>query len=248
MKNPHRSLPGARGLRNRSSVAFTLIEIIVVLAILVILMALIMAMINKSKLQAFTAETVSNLRVLQAANLSFLAENGYYVPPKGDEGWNTMWFNRPDFTKFLSQPNANWDENFPEVATSGFRNVKHPTDENKDFGQMTIGINTCGRQHWPSDGELPNMAVLPAQVIDPSRTMAFADATDFWVQMGAADKWQNDKEWQAMAIAYRNGGERAAVAFFDGHVGFVTREEAVGNRPLWLPEAGDEDADLPPEP
>lgn len=229
--------------------AFTLPEILVVLAITAILIALMIPSIHVVRNRMNTQTTISNLRTLQQANLMFANDHGgQTVPPQVNGDYSAgMWFQNEAFLSYLGlvPTDRMWDEDWPEVAKSGHPSASPNQPPGKMDRQGSIGINLGLKQHWPnSNGTFNDLSVNVNHVKNPSRAMAFADAKDTWIRMDRADSWQNDDPpWYTMAIAYRNGakadgtGGKAAVVFFDGHVELLTREQVIGNWELWIADA-----------
>lgn len=72
--NPH-----AQSLRHPGR-AFTLIEMLIVVVIIIALAAIVFPMARNIRQAAGTAKTVSNLRQIQAANMSFASDNnGFFL-------------------------------------------------------------------------------------------------------------------------------------------------------------------------
>lgn len=214
--------------------AFTLIELLVVIAIIAVLAALAFPVIGRVKDNGYTSETISNLRNLQLANISYASDhNGRYVSPQETTNGNSVWFVNKKFLGYLGVTDANWDEKYPEVAKCGFPSAS-PPDPKKNDRQQSIGINLGGNLWYPDkNGNQPDSTIGMLEV-DPSKMFAFCDATAHFVRMSAAGDWTTDEKWNGMKMAYRNRG-RAAVVYFDGHTGLVSKEESVGNDVLWLP-------------
>lgn len=236
----NRSNPGFRPLRR----AFSLIELLVVVAILGVLAALLFPALGAMRTRAATGVTISNLRQLQKANLLYAAEHeGRFVAPQVNGDWaNGMWFQNEDFLAYLGTSNTGrmWDEDWPEVAKSGHRSASPNQPPGKMDRQASIGINIGMRQHWANnDGTYNDLSFRQAAIRQPSKAMAFADANDTWIRMDRATAWKGDRAgWFGMSIAYRNRG-RAAVVFFDGHVAMLRPEEVANNWTLWIPDAAD---------
>ncbi|MCP5532498.1 MAG: prepilin-type N-terminal cleavage/methylation domain-containing protein [Akkermansiaceae bacterium] len=78
MNAPHR--------RTRTRAAFTLLEVLVVVAVLVVLGALVFTGSRRLVSSARVVQSSANLRSLAAANATYLADHGVYCP--ADDRWN----------------------------------------------------------------------------------------------------------------------------------------------------------------
>jgi len=222
---------------------FTLVELLVVIAIVAVLAALVFSISRNALQRAATTKTLNSLKQLQLANGLYASDhNGSYVPPKGGtdpNAWSAMWFLNSSFTSGLGLTDANWDEKYPEAATSGHKSARSPSEpKNATRGRFSIAINNGTRQHWGnSSGVLGSMSFHTSQINHPARAMAFCDANDFWVAAGSGSwsGWTSDAApWGGMKMAYRNNG-KAAVVHFDGSTSLVTPAQSANNMYLWDP-------------
>ena len=60
--------------------AFTLIELLIVIAIVAVLSAFLLAGLNSARRKAGAAHSANNIRALVLANIAYHAENGRYAP------------------------------------------------------------------------------------------------------------------------------------------------------------------------
>ena len=74
----------------RFSRAFTLLELLVVLAIVAILAALLLPAFRSAKLQSYSVRSSQNLRQLVAANIAYAADQGFYAPADNKQN-NRRW-------------------------------------------------------------------------------------------------------------------------------------------------------------
>jgi len=84
--------------------AFTLVELLVLMAIIVILLALLMPALDQARQRAMTVRCMSNLRQMNAAWHLYTSDNKELVPPNNPgqmdwfEHWVNGWFDAEAFT------------------------------------------------------------------------------------------------------------------------------------------------------
>lgn len=79
----HRTLPG------RGRAAFTIVELLVVLAVILLLLGFIWAAIGKVREQAIQTSCLSNQRQINMANFAFAGDNsGTFMSPRSDPNFN----------------------------------------------------------------------------------------------------------------------------------------------------------------
>lgn len=226
-----RGLPGPRSKPLRH--AFTLLELLIVTAIVAILVALLFPVYGRIRLTADLDASSQNVRNLQLGNQQYANDhNGAYVPlTNWDETGATgaSWYSDPEFRQYfgLSGKSTVWPLSMISPRSQAVNS------QGQRCMQRSYGYNDTTLRTHVSWGT-PNQRIQPrvTKVANPSRTIAFADAVDWQITIDGADLYPNPETYVASAIAYRYGG-RAAVVFFDGHGGTVTRQEAVGNSLLW---------------
>ncbi|WP_309386357.1 type II secretion system protein [Cerasicoccus frondis] len=205
--------------------AFTLVELLAVVAIVGILSSIIIAVVGNVRQSADQTTCASNLRELQLASISYAAEQGYYVPSiinyeKGNGSIDRVyWYNNPIFLDHLGSE----------------KQLRCPTHEylksdSPKAGNFSYGINFTNLEGGWSEPGIKRTATM-VQVENPVDTMAFADGVDWQIADWAADKYVAE-EYIAHAIAYRHNG-KANIVRFDGSVSAMYREEVVKNNDLW---------------
>jgi prepilin-type N-terminal cleavage/methylation domain-containing protein/prepilin-type processing-associated H-X9-DG protein len=207
---------------------FTLTELLVVIVIIVTVAALSMVGIRRMRDMADRTSAMRSLSQLQLANASYATDNGgKYVPKqindsKGNrEQW---WFAIPEFLiNFRGElPDVNGK---PSVAVPlEMLDPKVVRTKRAFYNSMpgSFGMNQTGIQ---DSGKTPNAAFSHSvgTVEDPSRSMAFATATDLGVQYRSRLTWftkePDKREGKTVTgdLAYRHGDKIIAV-YFDGHV------------------------------
>jgi prepilin-type N-terminal cleavage/methylation domain-containing protein/prepilin-type processing-associated H-X9-DG protein len=77
---------------NKKHFAFTLVELLVVIAIMALLMALLMPALSKAKQQAKTVTCMANLRQIGIAFISYALDNDDLAMPSYDSQTDTYWW------------------------------------------------------------------------------------------------------------------------------------------------------------
>ena len=72
---------GAAARRNR--VAFTLVELLVVVGVIVVLVAMLLPSLNRARAQAMAVQCQSNMRQLGLAFFNYATDNRDHIPPVG---------------------------------------------------------------------------------------------------------------------------------------------------------------------
>jgi prepilin-type processing-associated H-X9-DG protein/prepilin-type N-terminal cleavage/methylation domain-containing protein len=208
--------------------AFTLLELLTVIAIIGVLAAILIPVVGKVRGQARQAKAASILREMQRANILYAHEHrGAYVPIYANDPVN-------------SSQKTHWMDNTTYRSLLG---IGTKTLSNWDAGMLSpTARSTLVRDSWgynltgvPGGWSVPGFVsgVTISKVARPSQSIAFADALDSLIAKDGADRYVDGTDtYTLQAIAYRHDG-RANVVFWDGHVKSVTRAEAVGNDALW---------------
>ncbi|GHC13340.1 prepilin-type N-terminal cleavage/methylation domain-containing protein [Cerasicoccus arenae] len=220
--------------RNKKLHAFTLVETLVVIAIIAILATILIPVIQSVRRNAAVSRNISNLRNLQSANQLYATEHsGNYVPvgsfnEKGSYG--NFWHENPSFvTEYLGFTDVN---QWPEEFLSPWASIRSSDGQlliERSYGYNYTGLGAYG---IPGTSRNANMMTLA----NPSKTLAFADALDWQIQIYGADRYNGVEEVNNnntnSAIAYRYNGY-AGVVYFDGHAEMLNREQVVDNQELW---------------
>lgn len=221
--------------RYSTSRGFTLIELLAVIAIIGIIAAILIPVLTSVRTQSQIAKNLSNLRNIQIANITYSNEHdGQYVPVASwdNEGGKTFWHDHEDFRKkYLGiSASGSWpDGMISPLATS--RNSAGDRMIHRSYG---YNFTTVRGDDFGTPGLTRGGTIM--LVANPSKTLAFADALDWQIQMSGADRYSGNEELMDTnknnAIAYRYDGY-AGVVFFDGHTEMLSREEVIDNKALW---------------
>lgn len=211
---------------------FTLIELLVVITIIAVLGTLAFLGTNRVRAMANKTTSIRNLSQLQIANVSYAADHsGKGVPIRAnDENGNaSRWFQDVKFLANLTSQSAEQLEKsnataIPlEMLDPKVVRARKPLYDRvyTSYRMNDTGLLLGGEPDLKSGHNLN-------QVSDPTRTMAFATATDFRVTYNSRYKWSfespRDEKTSNGEIAYRHGDKVLAV-YFDGHVGEMSKAD-----------------------
>jgi len=207
-------------LRPKVRSAFTLIELLAVIAIIGILAALLLPVISQSKKRAQQIQCVSNLRQLGLGIQNFVADNHAYPSIFGgtnsdNPGTWIVQLERGGFDiskpkrKFFAEgvwrcPSARWTEDWPTntiPACYGYNAC--------GLGSLTNSLGLGGR-YIPSPFSFAPLS--ESEVADPSQTMAMGDGFTGGVFFGRLTFIADSK------TAYTRHQGKANVGLCDGHV------------------------------
>lgn len=214
--------------------AFTLVEVLVVVAIVAVLVALAVPAYQRIRLSGMAATGTSNLRQLHGLFIAYCNDHNNEMPLGGghsaeEEGRNALsWINRllPYAGKpALAEVNLNtwWDKPPPhpvfkdpgiELPGEWARTRASTVDAIWGFGYNInpfLPENGVPLANWYPE---PSINFRLPAVTNPSRRILFASAFDWFIN-GAEEN----------RAYHRYGKDKALAGYFDGHAAMVTREE-----------------------
>lgn len=252
-----RKLPqiGSRTLR-----AFTLTEILVVMAIITTLLVLLFPAVGLVINKAGTSESASNLRQLGVAMHAFAGENSGAFPPtasqtsKPEGGWENL---------------GSWDGyllpylgvDAPPIAHDGYygrvnqvaRLLSHPDDESEVITPLRVrrgyamisGDGFVGKATWSGTGWYPSARI--GAIPSPANTILITEFAG--LENNVIGRTGNagirtvtrQKEYQAEL----NEGGKFNYLFCDGHVELLHPDETIGSgsedkpRGMWTLDPAD---------
>jgi prepilin-type N-terminal cleavage/methylation domain-containing protein/prepilin-type processing-associated H-X9-DG protein len=216
--------------------AFTLIELLTVIAIIGILAAIIIPVVGRVRESARNSTSLANLRQIGLTNQLFAQDNkGLSVPGKGPNpaGGNAQWqvlLSPYTESKALA---GDWEINQKEGAWKGTSFFVEPKWDasapgyKDDWNESGYGLNM--NPIMPGDGQAtldwswnanPKARIQLARVEEPGRRI-FAGVWSQWNMYPTNGSTQN--ELLLASGRYTNG--KVNVTYFDAHVGSLTKEE-----------------------
>jgi prepilin-type N-terminal cleavage/methylation domain-containing protein len=202
--------------RIREKKAFTLIEMLVVIAIIVVLVSLIFTGFAKARERTYVIKTQSNLRQLYQANVQHALEyRGFYVPHNAHNARtnpnNVDWLNNRRFQEYLGGQQNGWDD-WPSVFKTG-RPIRNPDSSNPGWtSRGTIGMHLgWNGEQWFLDH------AFHANVLNQwPRMIMFADATTYYIRGHRAELGQGISfRYDGKANVIRNNGSVSLVSWSD---------------------------------
>lgn len=210
-----------RSPRVFSGAAFTLVEVLVVLAILVILSLLLFPGLSKSMEQAQGSVCISHMRTLHHALMSYASDHGGYFPSYRPDNPSTNSKN-PGIADYLDLPDAQTDpleSLYHETAFTcpAIQSSKFPSGRPY---YMNIAINSRA----VSKSSLSESLLLkkPLKVVAPSRLMVFTESArnptaGSQTQPGKSNYYTH-VNWAQVSLLPAPHSGRQNVIFYDGHI------------------------------
>ena len=234
--------------------AFTLLELLVVIAIIAILAALVMPALRSAKLQSYSIRSSQNLRQLVAANIAYAADQGFYAPADNKQN-NRRWHGARTSASAAFDPTKGYLSDYfgksPEILRCPLFTQILAGQKSFETGAGGYGYNSAyigGRPGgaWNSDGT--RVSARPSQIPRPAVTIMFGTSA-FAVAEGVQEYASVEPPfWDfgtgpsgsrpSPSLHFRFQG-KAIVAWCDGHISMEskTSRDAGPN-----PYGGDADA------
>jgi prepilin-type N-terminal cleavage/methylation domain-containing protein/prepilin-type processing-associated H-X9-DG protein len=211
--------------RSRTQGAFTLIELLTVIAIIGILAAILISTVSSVRSSAKRAVCVSNLRQLFASSMAFSADNKDFLP---QAAWNLP-------RNYL----GNADLKYPSLIDYGAEKIKtcpaapELTLNGYGMNSRLIPYNYYNESNWgPAQYRYYQHSCFKwSSITQPSQTILFSDAgamtsnaAFYYVAEGPPmDQLTGIVEVEGKN-AWRHGGKLNAV-FCDGHVKSIATDD-----------------------
>ena len=160
--------------------AFTLLELLVVLAIIGILAALLFPAFRQAKMHAQATQSSNNLRQLVAANVAYANDQGYYAPAD-DITNNRRWRGARTSAGGTFDPTKGYLANYlgqsrmitPDPLFTDMLRASGSFEEGAGgYGYNEVYIG--GQPSWAYNGDGSRVSARPAQIERPTTTVMFA--------------------------------------------------------------------------
>ncbi|WP_043586171.1 prepilin-type N-terminal cleavage/methylation domain-containing protein [Geminisphaera colitermitum] len=225
-----------RSVHSHRICAFTLIELLTVIAIIGILAAIIIPVTAKVRNKARGMQCLSNLRQLQTANILYAEEHrGAYVIIRDDDyaisntGSGKWWYSNYDFLAILS-PRSQMIEQLKCPLGKATYSTVGTNEKSTAYGANITGVPDTG-------GGKTFYQVNASQILNPSRKLAFLDGLNVTLTYTHSNEYNGVEVGGTDTPAYRHDGG-ANVVFYDGHAAFMKRDKVAKdaadlNKPQW---------------
>lgn len=214
--------------RIRKTLAFTLIELLAVIAVIGILAAILIPTVSSVRASSWKSTDASNLRQLVNASLMYANLHGGRILPhrfdSEDAGKNRHWPYRL-IEEGLLEGNTNSNPLREDYFYSPAAKVSSFEEAEQEGLQWSLAIS-YGMRQWREPGESSatlGEAKLLTSIKDPSNFFLFANSGrpsgTGWYMIGTGGNTSSHR------IHLVHPGERAALAFADGSVRLMNQEE-----------------------
>lgn len=201
----------------RRPYAFSLVELLIVIAIIAVLGALIFPTVSSMRVTAKKTRSLSNLHQIGAALTTFIGENNGYIMPRAyaagtaPAGQNRYWTATLYNNGYLTDKRSFYDPRFapfgPDSKTSG-KQIESGTPE------------TYGMRDWVRSGEMIGSLTVrvakPVAVIEKQSDF-FIVADSYWDAWGTQGYGISPGETSQNRVRLNEKGMAGAL-FLDGHV------------------------------
>ncbi|MDP0496334.1 MAG: prepilin-type N-terminal cleavage/methylation domain-containing protein [Verrucomicrobiota bacterium JB024] len=217
--------------------AFSLVELLTVIAIIAVLAAILIPVVRHVRVTAHSASCLANLRQLAMAGIAYGNENGGYLPGYhwDQPGSGYPYGKRGGLADHLGLIRA--VGGYDTVMTCPAAQAEWPVNYRYYAFNRTYAINGYMRSFASDETVLYTDPVRFGEISDPSKTMFFIDSPH---QIHNGDKgWFHDhclptQKWDSRLIEAKNllrnetsyiHGGSINLAYVDGHVESLPQDE-----------------------
>lgn len=218
---------GARRTNQGSRKAFTLIELLAVIAILGVLFAILLPVVGRIREKANAVKCLSNMRQQHAGAMLFVSDNKGFLPRAVDSG--TYWFR--EIGPYLGYDPTKTGKDYslfmcPERPLERLEEIVAEQGGSISYGGYLTNPMVCGIP----PNNLPIKKLV--QLSEPSKTWMIADGNG----QAAAYIWSEATIEQRIAFDHEIDGQmKTHLIMLDGHATSKTVEEMIANEGnFWL--------------
>ncbi|MGZ0709172.1 type II secretion system protein [Coraliomargarita sp. W4R53] len=217
--------------------AFTLIELLSVIAVIGVLVAILIPAISHVRGSAQSTQCVSNLRHMQIANQMYASENkGAYLSAvvfDDKQDVSGAWLIDKNYFQKLTDlyQEREWGEWQNDMLCPTTKAMGSPMwnvlGANYGINYQMFAGNLGLPVNWPEENQ--SWAIPNYKIEKPAQTVAFADSTDWLLKAveGYSEAGEEANGYDSSGyLAFRHNG-RANVVNFDASVNSYTQEEAL---------------------
>jgi prepilin-type N-terminal cleavage/methylation domain-containing protein len=237
-------MKGCAGPASSRRWAFTLIELMVVIAVIGILAALLLPTLGKVKHKAQAVECLSNLRQLQVGWTQFISDHEDDLPPNNDQpesgkdaghpSWVAGWMDDPGGRNDYTNTRLLVGKEYAEFGSIGIY-VENPDvyrcpgDKSGRVRSVSMNSYLNGSSKW-NDSNYKTFLKF-AEIRDPSHTWVFIDEREDSINDGC---FAVDMATRYSLIDYPASyhADSGALSFADGHAEYHRWLEPTTKPPL----------------
>jgi prepilin-type N-terminal cleavage/methylation domain-containing protein/prepilin-type processing-associated H-X9-DG protein len=226
---PHpRNRPSGHRSRYGKNPGFTLTELLVVIVIVAVLATLVFLGYRRLRAAGDKAMTINNLKQLQTANMLYAEDhNGRYVSSfsRNEDGKLTgQWDRNREFLQHLIGDSAERKLGRSEVPVKMLDPVAYRgRGKNYDMLRGSYGMPEAYGVSYGAPGADSHLSM--ARITAAERTAAFVTAIDWHVTYGGRFRWDGTEGPVGRGITAYRHNNKALVAYYDGHVGEISKAD-----------------------